>query len=100
MAIDLHRSIYQHPGPWLRRNVLDHYGLSVSRAAAHLGVTRAALSNLLNGKAGLSPEMAIRFGKAFGISAAAMLRMQSNYDFVQAEAHADEINVERVPEPA
>ncbi len=100
MAIQLHGSLAPHPGPWLRRNIVTPYGLNVSKTADHLGVTRPAMSNLLNGRANLSPEMAIRFEKAFGVSAATMLRMQSAYDLAQAQARADEIAVERLPEPA
>ena len=100
MAIKFHPAGFVHPGPWLRRNVLDHYAMSVTRAAEHLGVTRPAMSNLLNGKAALSPEMAIRFEKAFDIPAATMLRMQAAYDLAQAELRADEIKVERWPEAA
>ena len=58
------------------------------------------MSNLLNGKAALSPEMAIRFEKAFGIPAATMLRMQAGWDLARAEMRADEIKVERWPEAA
>lgn len=100
MAIKLHRSFALHPGPWLRRNVVEPYRLTQAETADHLGVTRVALSNLLNGKSALSPEMAIRFEKMFGISAATILRMQSAYDLAQAEAVADTIKVERVAEPA
>ena len=100
MAIKLHPSIRVHPGRWLKADVVDHYGMTVSRVAEHLGVTRPAMSNLLNGKAALSPEMAIRFQKAFGISAETMLRMQAAYDLAQAELRADEIKVERWPEAA
>lgn len=100
MGIKLHPSIRVHPGRWLKADVVDHYGMTVSRAAEHLGVTRPAMSNLLNGKAALSPEMAIRFEKAFGIPAATMLRMQAAYDLAQAELRADKIKVERWPEAA
>ena len=79
---------------------IDHYAMSVTRAAEHLGVTRPAMSNLLNGKSALSPEMAIRFEKAFGIPAATMLRMQAAYDLAQVELRADGIKVERWPEAA
>ena len=61
-----------------------------------VGVTRQAMSNLLNGKAALSAEMAIRFEKAFGVRAETMLRMQAAYDLVEARAHEDEIKVERI----
>ena len=83
MAIKVHPSIFVRPGPWLRREIIDHYKLSIRRIAEHLGVTRPAMSNLLNGKAALSPEMAIRFEKAFGISAAMMIRMQAAWNLAQ-----------------
>ena len=99
MAIQLHSSFAVHPGPWLRRNVIEPYHLNVSTTAAHLGVTRPAMSNLLNGHAGLSAEMAIRFEKAFGIPADALVRMQAAYDLAEARAHEKSIKVQRL-EPA
>ncbi len=96
MAIQLHASMAVHPGLWLKRNVVDHYGLTVTRVAEILHVTRPAMSHLLNGKASLSPEMAIRFEKAFGIPADTMLRMQTAFDLADARARADEIEVERL----
>ena len=95
MAIQLHHSLAVHPGPWLMRNIIEPYGLSVTDAARHLHVARPTLSNLLNGKAGLSPEMAIRFEKAFGISAATMLRMQSAHDLATALRMESSIAVEK-----
>ena len=100
MAIKIHPSIVVHPGPWLRREIVDHYKLSIRRVAEHLGVARPAMSNLLNGTAALSPEMAIRFEKAFGISAKTMMRMQAAHDLAQVELRVDEIKVERWPEAA
>jgi addiction module HigA family antidote len=100
MAVKIHPSIFVHPGPWLRRTYVDHYGLDVTETAKRLGVTRPPMSNLLNGKAALSPEMAIRFEKAFGIKASILVRMQANYDIAQAEKFADKIKVERIPEPS
>jgi len=64
--------------------------------AEKLHVTRPAMSHLLNGKADLSPEMAIRFEKGFGIPADTILRMQTAFDLADARAHADEIEVERL----
>lgn len=93
MALKLHSSLAIHPGPWLRRNVLEPFGVSVSETARHLRVTRPPLSNMLNGKAALSPEMAVRFEKAFGISAATILRMQSAYDLAQVESAANGIDI-------
>lgn len=94
MAITLHPSFAVHPGLWLRAEIVAPHGLSVTDAAARLRVTRQAMSNLLNGRAGLSAEMAIRFEKAFGVRADTMLRMQVAHDL--AEARERLIEVERV----
>ncbi|MGN6849161.1 MAG: HigA family addiction module antitoxin [Sphingomicrobium sp.] len=96
MTVKLHSSIFVHPGPWLRRNIVDHFGLSVTEAAERLHVTRQAMSNLLNGNAGLSADMAIRFEKAFGLKAETLMRMQASHELAQARAHEDEIEVEKV----
>jgi len=88
MAIKLHNSFMMHPGSWLRAEVVDHYRLSVTAAAKHLGVTRAALSNLLNGNSSLSPEMALRFERAFGIDARTILNMQANHDLTMVKPAA------------
>jgi addiction module HigA family antidote len=88
-----------HPGLAVRHDCLEPLGLSVSRAADILGVTRQALNNLVNGKSGISPEMAIRLDKAFGGGAAVWLRLQMNFDLAQAMKHADDIKVDRVPAP-
>ncbi|SNS29434.1 HigA family addiction module antitoxin [Sphingopyxis indica] len=100
MTIQLHASLAVHPGPWLRRNMVEPYRLNVSQAANHLQVSRAAMSNLLNGHADLSPEMAVRFEKAFGVSAATLLRMQAAFDLAQVEDAAKTLRIERLPEPA
>jgi antitoxin HigA-1 len=96
MAIKLHPSIHVHPGPWLREEIVEPYRQNVKGLAAHFGVSRQALSGLLNGHAALSAEMAIRFEKAFGIKADTLLRMQSAYDLAQARAHEDDIKVGRL----
>jgi addiction module HigA family antidote len=96
MAIKLHRSIAVHPGEWLRREIVEPAGLSVTAAADHLHVTRQAMSNLLNGNAGLSADMAIRFEKAFGLKAETLMRMQAAHELAEAREHEDEIEVERV----
>ena len=93
MAITLHHSIAVHPGVWLRREIVEPADLNVTAAAQRLRVTRQAMSNLLNGNAGLSAEMAIRFEKAFGVSAATMMRMQAAHELARARAHEDEIEV-------
>ena len=94
MAILLHSSFAVHPGNWLMTEIVGPHGWTVSALASKLKVTRQALSNLLNGHAALSAQMAIRFEKAFGLSAATMLRMQATYDLAQARLSEDEIDVE------
>lgn len=96
MAIKLHSSFAVHPGLWLRAEIVESHGLNVTEAAAKLHVTRQAMSNLLNGHAGLSADMAIRFEKAFGLSADTLLRMQTAHDLARARAHEQDIKVERV----
>ncbi len=82
-----------HPGGIVRRQCLEPLRLSVTEAAAGLGVTRQALSDLLNGKAGISVDMAIRLSKAFGSSAETWLGLQTAYDLAQARARARSIKV-------
>ena len=84
-----------HPGRFVRMEVLEPLELTVGAAAAALRVTRPALSALLNGRASLSPEMAIRIEKAFGLKMETMLRMQAAHDAAEAREHADEIKVKR-----
>ena len=100
MAIKLHPSMAVHPGPWLRRNVIEHYRLTVTEAADRLRVTRPAMSNLLNGKADLSPNMALRFELAFGLGAETLLRMQTAHDLAEARLGVERLQVERIAEPA
>ena len=96
MVIKLHASFAVHPGAWLRTEVVEPHGLSVTDAAGKLHVTRQAMSNLLGGRAGLSAEMAIRFEKAFGLRAETLMRMQGAYDLAQVRAGESAIEVERV----
>lgn len=84
-----------HPGEFIREEVIEDLGLNVSRAARILRVRRATLSDLLNGRASLSPEMALRLEKAFGVSMDMLLRMQAWHDANRMRAHADEIAVRR-----
>lgn len=84
-----------HPGDFIRTELLEELGISVTHAAEILGVRRATLSALLNGNASLSPEMALRVEKAFGLGMDLMLRMQAWHDAVRMRARADEIAVER-----
>ena len=82
-----------HPGGLVRRQCLEPLGLSVTKAAEGLGVTRQALSDLLNEKAGISVEMAIRLSKAFGSSAETWLGLQTAYDLAQMRRRARDIKV-------
>jgi addiction module HigA family antidote len=84
-----------HPGQIVRHDCLEALGLSVTEGARILDVTRQALNNLVNGRAGVSPEMAIRLSKAFGSTAETWLRMQVAYDLAQARKHESQIRVER-----
>ena len=88
-----------HPGDFIRTEVIEELGLNVTKAAEILGVRRATLSDLLNGNAALSPEMALRIEKAFAVSMDMLLRMQAWYDASQMRARAKEIKVRRY-EPA
>ena len=82
-----------HPGSFIRHEIIEPLGLSVTGAAGVLGVTRATLSTLLNERAHLSPEMALRVEKAFGVSMDTLMRMQNSYDIAQMRTRADEIKV-------
>lgn len=84
-----------HPGDFIRTEVVEELGLNVARTAELLGVRRATLSDLLNGHAALSPEMALRIEKAFGVDMDMLLRMQAWHDVVRMRERAAEIAVER-----
>lgn len=83
-----------HPGSFIREEILGELNLSVSRAAVILGVRRATLSDLVNGHAALSPEMALRIEKAFGVSMDTLLHMQAWYDIHVMRERAADIDVE------
>jgi len=85
-----------HPGLSVRHDCIESLGLTITGAARALGVTRQALNNLVNCRAAISPEMAIRLDKAFGGGADTWLRLQAAYDLAQAEKHASKIKVQRV----
>jgi addiction module HigA family antidote len=84
-----------HPGEFIRTEILEPLGLSVTAAAAILQVSRPALSNLLNGKADLSGDMALRLEQAFGPKMDTLMRMQSSYDIAQARRNQSKIRVRR-----
>ena len=92
-----------HPGGFVKSEITEALGLTVTDAARALGVTRAALSALLNERAHLSWEMALRIEKAFGVPMETLMRMQNSFDIAQARNRAGEINVApftgKLPEP-
>lgn len=84
-----------HPGQFIRMEVIEPLGLSVTKAAEVLGVTRPALSALLNGRAALSPEMALRVEKAFGPKMDTLLRMQTAHEIARARDREGRIRIKR-----
>ncbi len=85
-----------HPGEVLRELCLEPLGLSVTQAARALGVSRKTLSSILNGRAGISPEMAIRLSIAFNTTAESWLRQQVQYDLAKAEAKRRSLQVKKL----
>jgi addiction module HigA family antidote len=85
-----------HPGRVIRQDCLEPLDLSVTAGARALGVTRQALNNVVNEKAAISPEMAVRLSKAFGGEAETWLAMQAAFDLAQLRAYAGTIKVKRV----
>jgi antitoxin HigA-1 len=87
-----------HPGDFIRTEIIQPAGLSVTAAAAALKVSRPALSSLLNRKADLSGDMALRIEKAFGVRMDTLMRMQSSYDIARARLREGQIRVRRIPQ--
>ncbi len=85
-----------HPGEVLRELCLEPMGLTVTAAAEALGVSRKTLSAILNGRAGISPEMAVRLSIAFGTSSESWLNQQTQYDLWQAEKHRNKLKVRKL----
>jgi addiction module HigA family antidote len=85
-----------HPGDFIRTEIIEAAGLTVTAAATALRVSRPALSSLLNGKADLSGDMALRIEKAFGVKMDTLMRMQASYDIAQTRKRGKLINVRRV----
>jgi antitoxin HigA-1 len=88
-----------HPGGFVRTEIIEPLGLGVTQAAGVLGVSRPALSAFLNARADLSPEMAIRLEKAFGVPMDTLMRMQTSFDIAEARKRAGEIVVDRYKAP-
>lgn len=89
-----------HPGDFIRTEIVQPAGLSVTDAAKALQVSRPALSSLLNSKAGLSGDMALRIEKAFGVKMDTLMRMQSSYDIAQTRRREKDIHVRRIRQAA
>ena len=85
-----------HPGEVLRELCIEPMGLSITRVAEALGVARKTLSAILNGRAGISPEMAVRLSIAFGTSSESWINQQSQYDLWEAEKKRKSLNVEKL----
>ncbi|WP_419163216.1 HigA family addiction module antitoxin [Candidatus Palauibacter sp.] len=88
-----------HPGKVVRVSCLEPLGLSVTEGARVLGVSRQALSNLVNGHARISTDMAVRLAKAFGSTTGTWIRLQAAFDVARARAREDQIKVERYEAP-
>ena len=85
-----------HPGDFIRTEIIQSAGLTVTAAALALQVSRPALSSLLNGKASLSGDMALRIEKAFGVKMDTLMRMQASYDIAQTRRREKRIHVRRI----
>jgi addiction module HigA family antidote len=86
-----------HPGDFIRTEIVQPAGLSVTAAAIALRVSRPALSSLLNGRADLSGDMALRIEKAFGVNMDTLMRMQASYNIAQTRKREKQIHVRRIP---
>lgn len=89
-----------HPGDFIRTEIIQPAGLSVTSAASALHVSRPALSSLLNGRAALSGDMALRIEKAFGVKMDTLMRMQAAYDIAQTRKREKKIHVRRIAQLA
>ncbi|MCI5048239.1 MAG: HigA family addiction module antitoxin [Aquisalinus sp.] len=89
-----------HPGEFIQTEILEELGLTITEAARHLSVRHATLSDLVNRKSALSPEMALRMELAFGLNAETLLRMQAVYDTRMIRENAPELNVKPYQQPA
>ena len=99
MALKMHSSLAVHVGDWIKTELLEPQNIRINTVAEHLGVSRQAISALLNGRCGLTAEMAIRFEKAFGVRAETLMRMQGTFDLAQARAHAGNLHVQHFELP-
>ena len=96
MALIPHPSLFVHPGAWLKTEIVEAHSVGVAELAAAFGISRQAVSALLNGRANLSADMAIRFEKLFGIDAETMMRMQASYDLARAREADITVDISRL----
>jgi addiction module HigA family antidote len=96
MAIKVHPSFAIHAGEWLKSEIVEANGVSINDVADAFGVSRQSISALLNGRAALSADMAIRFEKAFGVKADTLLRMQARYELSKAREREGNLAVKRL----
>jgi len=96
MAIKVHPSFAVHAGEWLKSEIVEAHGVSINDVAEAFGVSRQAISGILNGRAALTADMAIRFENAFGIRADTLLRMQVRYELAKAREHEDDLAVRKL----
>lgn len=93
MAVKIHPSFAIHAGEWLRTEIVEAHGVSITRLAGAFGVSRQAISAVLHGRSSLSAEMAIRFEHAFGVKADTLMRMQTRYELAKAREREGELAV-------
>lgn len=96
MALKMHPSLAVHAGDWLKTEIVQPQGIHLTDLAREFGVSRQALSAVLNGRSALTADMALRFEQAFGVSADTLMRMQVAYDMAQARLHQAEHPVRRL----
>ena len=93
MAIKVHPSFAIHAGEWLKTEIVEAHGVSMNDLAAAFGVSRQSVSALLNGRAALTADMAIRFEHAFGVKAETLMRMQARFELGKAREHEADLVV-------
>jgi len=93
MGIKVHPSFAIHAGAWLKSEIVEAHGVSINDLAQAFGVSRQSISSLLNGRAALSADMAIRFEHAFGVKAETLMRMQARYELGKAREHEADLTV-------
>lgn len=91
--IEIHSSFAIHPGQWLKSEIVDARPIAMNDLARALGASRQAVSNLLLGRSSLSPRMAIKFERAFGIKAETLMRMKARYELAKARQHEADLVV-------